>query len=72
GNGSKVWIDTDATALRAPASCKLQYLDADGSWKDVPTSSEYGVDTGKNEPNEVTFDAVTTTALKLDMTAQDV
>lgn len=71
-NGSKVWFDTDANALRAPASWKLQYLDADGSWKDVPNSSEYGVDTGKNAPNEVTFDAVTTTALKLDMTAQAV
>lgn len=71
-NGSKVWFDTDANALRAPASWKLQYLDADGSWKVVPNSSEYGVDTGKNAPNEVTFDAVTTTALKLDMTAQAV
>lgn len=71
-NGSKVWFDTDANALRAPASWKLQYLDADGSWKDVPNFSEYGVDTGKNAPNEVTFDAVTTTALKLDMTAQAV
>lgn len=38
----------------------------------MPNSSEYGVDTGKNAPNEVTFDAVTTTALKLDMTAQAV
>ena len=51
-NGSKVWFDTDANALRAPASWKLQYLDADGSWKDVPNSSEYGVDTGKNAPND--------------------
>ena len=36
-----------------------------------PTSA-YTTTTGKANPNAVTFDAVTTTALKLDMTGQAV
>ena len=62
----------DSNALRAPASWKIQYLDADGTWKDVTNPSAYTTTTGKANPNAVTFDAVTTTALKLDMTGQAV
>ena len=69
-NSAKVWFDVDSNALRAPASWRLQYLAEDGTWKDVSNPSGYGTSTGKANPNEVTFDAVTTTALKLDMTAQ--
>ena len=58
--------------MRAPASWKIQYLDADGTWKDVTNPSAYTTTTGKANPNAVTFDAVTTTALKLDMTGQAV
>ena len=32
----EVWFDTDANALRAPASWKLQYLDADGPGRTCP------------------------------------
>ena len=71
-NSSKVWFDVDSNALRAPASWKIQYLDADGTWKDVTSPSGYTTTTGKANPNTVTFDAVTTTALKLDMTGQAV
>lgn len=71
-NSSKVWFDVDSNALRAPASWKIQYLDADGTWKDVTNPSAYTTTTGKANPNAVTFDAVTTTALKLDMTGQAV
>ena len=31
----------DSNALRAPASWKIQYLDADGTWKDVTNPSAY-------------------------------
>ena len=44
----------------------------DGTWKDVTNPSAYTTTTGKANPNAVTFDAVTTTALKLDMTGQAV
>lgn len=71
-NSSKVWFDVDSNALRAPASWKIQYLDADGTWKDVTNPSAYTTTTGKANPNAVTFDAVTATALKLDMTGQAV
>ena len=71
-NSSKVWFDVDSNALRAPASWKIQYLDADGTWKDVTNPSAYTTTTGKANPNAVTFDAVTTAALKLDMTGQAV
>lgn len=71
-HSSKVWFDVDSNALRAPASWKIQYLDADGTWKDVTNPSAYTTTTGKANPNAVTFDAVTTTALKLDMTGQAV
>lgn len=71
-NSSKVWFDVDSNALRAPAPWKIQYLDADGTWKDVTSPSGYTTTTGKANPNTVTFDAVTTTALKLDMTGQAV
>ena len=71
-NSSKVWFDVDSNALRAPASWKIQYLDADGTWKDVTNPSAYTTTTGKANPNAVTFDAVTTTALKLDLTGQAV
>ena len=47
-------------------------MDADGTWKDVTNPSAYTTTTGKANPNTVTFDAVTTTALKLDMTGQAV
>ena len=47
-------------------------MDADGTWKDVTSPSGYTTTTGKANPNTVTFDAVTTTALKLDMTGQAV
>ena len=71
-DSAKVWFDMDSNALRAPGSWKLQYLTADGEWKDVDGPSGYTTSTGKNAPNAVSFDAVTTTALKLDMTGQQV
>lgn len=71
-SSSKVWFDVDSNALRAPGSWRLQYLDADGTWKDVANPSAYTTTTGKDHPNTVTFDAVTTTALKLDLTGQAV
>ena len=40
-NSSKVWFDVDSNALRAPASWKIQYLDADGTWKDVTNECLY-------------------------------
>ncbi|WEV53672.1 family 43 glycosylhydrolase [Bifidobacterium sp. ESL0704] len=71
-DSSKVFFDVDSNALRAPQTWKLQYLTDDGAWKDVGNPSAYTVQTGKGNPNVVTFDAVTTSALKLDLVAQPV
>lgn len=71
-NSAKVWFDVDSNALKAPASWKLQYLTQDGIWRDVTGIDSYGTGTGKNNPNTVHFDTVTTTALKLDIRGQSV
>ena len=71
-NSSKVWFDVDSNALRAPASWKIQYLDADGTWKDVTNPSAYTTTTGKANPNAVTFDAVAIVIHDHDLARADV
>ena len=53
--------------VRPPASWRLLYKDG-ASWKPVPNPSEYGV--AVNRYNEVTFDPVTTSELKLEIQFQ--
>lgn len=69
-SSSKVWFDVDGNALRAPASWKMSYLDSSGNWKEVPDASAYTTTTGYDKPNTVKFSPVTTTALKIELTAQ--
>jgi hypothetical protein len=52
--------------VNVPRSWKAQYWDG-GSWVDVPSPGEYGV--ARDESNETTFDAVTTTRMRLVMNA---
>jgi hypothetical protein len=85
-NGSKEWVeyawDKPATVseaqvywfddqpgggVRVPAEWRLVYKDGE-SWKPVETSSPYAVE--KNKFNLVAFKPVTTTAMRLEITAQ--
>jgi DUF1680 family protein len=63
------WFDDTPTGggCRIPASWKLLYRDGD-DWKEVANASAYGVQADKF--NTVTFDAVTTAALRLEVTLQ--
>ena len=53
--------------MREPASWRLLYRDG-AAWKPVPNAPGYGV--LKDQYNEVTFDPVTTTELKLEIQFQ--
>ena len=57
------WFDdTGAGQCRVPQSWTLEYKDGE-TWKPVSNPSEYGV--SRDRYNSVTFDAVTTTALRV-------
>ncbi len=68
-SGSRIyWLDdTGRGASRLPSSWQLRYLDADG-WKPVAAKDEYPV--AKDRWCEVTFEPVTTTALRLELKLQ--
>ncbi len=62
------WFDdTGRGEVRVPAAWRLLYRDGD-AWKPVETRDAYGV--AKDSYNRVTFTAVTTPALRLEITAQ--
>jgi hypothetical protein len=62
------WFDdTGGGGCRVPQSWKLLYKDGD-NWKEVPNASACGVE--KDKFNKVTFDAVSTTALRLEAQLQ--
>jgi len=59
------WFDdTTRGACRVPTSWKLMYRDA-GQWKTVPNASGFGV--AKDTYNHVTFDAIATDALRIEV-----
>jgi DUF1680 family protein len=63
------WFDdTGSGGVRVPASWRILYLD-DDEWKPVQGVSGYGVE--RNQFNRVTFQAVATPALRLELTAQE-
>jgi hypothetical protein len=63
------WFDdTGSGGVRVPASWRILYRDGD-TWKPVEPAVTYGVE--RNQFNRVTFRAVTTTALRLELTAQE-
>ena len=66
-SSSKVyWFDDGPFGgCRVPASWKLFYKDANGSWIPVKNITVYGVD--KNKSNEVKFEPIETTALKMEI-----
>jgi DUF1680 family protein len=57
------WLDDGSYGL--PASWSLSYLKADGSWSPVDSFSPYLIE--KDQYNEVTFVAVNTLGLRIDM-----
>jgi len=58
------WFDdTGSGGCRVPQSWKLLYKDGD-NWKEVPNPAAFGLE--KDKFNKVTFDAVRTTALRLE------
>ncbi len=60
------WFDDGPWGgCRVPASWKILYQKSDGSWTEVSNPTRYG--TRKGELNRVTFDAVSTKALKLEV-----
>jgi hypothetical protein len=62
------WFDdSPGGGCRVPQSWKLLYKDGE-AWKEVPNASAYGLD--KDKFNKVTFDAVSTTALRLEAQLQ--
>ncbi|HKX31416.1 MAG TPA: glycoside hydrolase family 127 protein [Blastocatellia bacterium] len=62
------WFDdTGHGEVRVPQSWRLLYKDGN-DWKPVEEASPYGVE--KDRYNKVTFKSVTTTGLRLEMTAQ--
>lgn len=65
---SLYWFDdTGHGGVRVPASWKLLYKDGE-QWKPVQATSDYGLE--RNRYNRVTFQPVTTTALRLELQAQ--
>ncbi len=64
------WFDDSPTGggCRIPQSWKLLYRDGD-DWKSIPNPSAYGVQ--KDRFNTVTFDEVTTSALRIEVGLQD-
>ena len=72
---SAVWFWNDVTGddnVHSPAAWHLEYLDEEGTFRPVSTTS-YPVATGPGAilgPNEVTFAPVTTTALRLVLAAE--
>ncbi|GAA3451321.1 RICIN domain-containing protein [Dactylosporangium matsuzakiense] len=64
GAVSVYWFDDTGTGqCRAPQSWQVQYLNASGQWTAVSGASAYG--TALNTFNRVTFNAVTTSALRV-------
>ncbi|MEU7875050.1 RICIN domain-containing protein [Dactylosporangium sp. NPDC049140] len=64
GAVSVYWFDdTGAGQCRVPQSWQVQYLNASGQWTAVSGASAYG--TALNTFNRVTFNAVTTSALRV-------
>lgn len=62
------WFDdTGQGGVRVPASWRLLYKDGN-DWKPVETSDAYGVE--KDKFNKVSFKPVTTTALRVELTAR--
>ena len=60
-------LDEDGDGILAPTSWQLEYVDADGTWHPV-RGADYPTDT--DTWHTVTFDAVTTTALRATFTGQ--
>lgn len=61
-------LDANKAGIDVPASWKAQYLDANGDWRDVVNRGAYG--TLVDAFNTVSFDAVTTTSLRLELVAK--
>jgi hypothetical protein len=66
----KVWWfdDTGRGGCRIPASWRLMYRKDDGAWEPVRGASGYPV--AKDKPSDITFDAITTRALRLEVQLQ--
>ncbi|MCU1238074.1 MAG: hypothetical protein JWP63_6041 [Candidatus Solibacter sp.] len=69
GESQVYWFDdTGHGGVRVPASWKLLYKDGE-QWRAVEATGTYGVE--RNRYNVLTFKPVTTTALRIELQAQD-
>jgi DUF1680 family protein len=60
------WFDdTGSGECRLPTSWRVLYRDASGEWQSAKSTSDYAI--RKRDPVKVTFDPVTTTALRLEI-----
>jgi len=66
GSVTVSWFDDTGTGeCRLPASWRVVYRTSDGKWEPVKNASDYAI--RKREPVRITFDAVTTTVLRLEV-----
>lgn len=73
-SASVYWFDdTGVGECRLPASCKVEYLDGK-DWKPVPAKQNGdpgAIGVAKDQLNTIAFDAVTTTAIRLNIQLRD-
>lgn len=54
--------------MKVPGSLEISYLDNDGEWQKANMTTSYENAVKMNQYNRITFDEITTTAVRLDMT----
>ena len=66
-DSTELYFYNDNDSISEPKSYTIQYLDDEGNWVDVTGASGFGVTKGIF--NRTTFDSITTTALRVNMTS---
>lgn len=64
-DGSGILFHDDNGGVRVPETYTMEYLDTDGNWQEVPNHSGYT--TTKGAFSQLSFDSVTTTAVRVDL-----
>ncbi len=54
--------------MKTPGSLEISYLDEEGNWQKATLKTEYADCVKTDQYNRITFDEITTTAVRLDMT----
>ncbi len=67
-NAFDVYWRANNAWMKVPGSLEISYLDADGNWQKAVMHTSYENSVKMNQYNRITFDEITTTAVRLDMT----